>query len=73
MRSEATNCSGPAGSAFEPNDYIYALDQAAEFLENEEWPDAETKAAQEAANKAAAKRVRAMANRYAAKHLKPNA
>lgn len=61
-----------AGSAFEPYDLIYALEQAAEFLECEEWPDPDTKAAQEAANKEGARRIRAMANRYANKHFTPS-
>jgi N-methylhydantoinase B/oxoprolinase/acetone carboxylase alpha subunit len=54
---------------FEPYDLIFALEQAAEFLEREEWPDEETKAAQLAANKEGAKRIRAMAERYAKKHF----
>ena len=44
------------------NDLHYALSQAADFLDNEEWPD-DDGGAQEAANKEAAKRVRRMASR----------
>lgn len=47
---------------FEPFDLIYALQNAAEFLELEEWPD-DDNGAQEAANREAAKRIRKMAKR----------
>jgi hypothetical protein len=52
-----------ACAIFELDDLLYALENAAEFLENEEWPEPETKAAQESANKEAAKRIRRMAAR----------
>lgn len=52
---------------FEPNDLIYALENAAEFLENEEWPEPETAAAQHAANAEGAKRIRRMAKRLSNK------
>ena len=42
------------------DDLIFALENAAEFLENEEFPD---NGEQELANKEGAKRIRAMANR----------
>ncbi len=42
------------------DDLIFALDNAAEFLENEEFPD---NGEQELANREGAKRIRAMANR----------
>ncbi len=52
-----TSPESSAQKPFEPFDMVYALDNAAEFLEMEEWPDKDTKLAQEAANKAAAKRI----------------
>lgn len=54
---------------FEPFDLVYALENAAEFLENEEWPDPADAAKQCAANKEAARRIRAIAKRYGDKHL----
>lgn len=42
------------------DDLIFALDNAAEFLENEEFPD---NGEQELANKEGARPIRAMANR----------
>lgn len=54
---------------FEPFDLVYALENAAEFLENEEWPELADAAKQCAANKEAARRIRAMAKRYGDKHL----
>jgi len=54
------------GYAFKPFDLIYALGNAAEFLENEEWPE-DDGGAQEAANREAAKRIRRMAQRYGKK------
>lgn len=59
----------PLPTAFEPYDLIYALEQAAEFLENEEWPDPDGKAAQEAANKEGARRIRRMAERLSKKFI----
>jgi hypothetical protein len=47
---------------FKPADLAYALDNAAEFLENEEWPDRDG-GQQIAANQEAAKRIRKMAKR----------
>ena len=47
---------------FDNGDLAYALDNAAEFLENEEWPD-DDGGVQEAANKEAAKRIRRMSKR----------
>lgn len=51
-------------------DYCYALDNAAEFLENEEWPEPSERKAQEAANRAAAKAIRKMSARFYRKHAK---
>jgi hypothetical protein len=50
----------PAG--FKLADLAYALDNAAEFLEHEEWPERDG-GQQVAANKEAAKRIRKMATR----------
>ena len=50
---------------------MYALENAAEFLENEEWPDPDGKEAQEAANREGAKRIRRMVARIVNK-LDPN-
>lgn len=61
-------CPAPTGSDFEPFDLVYALENAAEFLDNEEWPD-DDGGKQEAANREAARRIRAMATRYANKNL----
>ena len=47
---------------FNVRDLAYALDNAAEFLENEEWSEADG-GAQIAANREAAKRIRKMAAR----------
>ena len=47
---------------FKRADLAYALDNAAEFLENEEWPERDG-GAQIAANREAAKRIRRMAAR----------
>lgn len=44
------------------DDVIYALENAAEFLESEEWPE-DDGGAQVEANHEAAKRIRAMAER----------
>ena len=44
------------------DDLMYAMENAAEFLETEEWPD-DDGGAQVAANHEAAKRIRAMAKR----------
>jgi hypothetical protein len=55
------------GSIFELDDLLYALENAAEFLENEQWPEPATKAAQEAANREGAKRIRRMMRRLANK------
>jgi len=44
------------------DDLYYALEQAADFLENEEWPEPDG-GAQVAANREAAKRIRRMAKR----------
>jgi hypothetical protein len=49
---------------FSHYDLIYALDNAAEFLENEQWPE-DDGGAQEAANREAAKMIRAAANKVA--------
>ena len=49
-------------SNFKLIDLAYALDNAAEFLENEEWPERDG-GQQLAANKEAAKRIRKMAKR----------
>ncbi len=54
---------------FEPYDYVYALEMAAEFLELEEWPDPADSDRQEAAYKAAAVAIRKMADRYAKKYI----
>jgi hypothetical protein len=56
-----------ACSIFELDDLLYALENAAEFLDNEEWPEPETKASQEAANREGAKRIRRMMRRLANK------
>jgi hypothetical protein len=50
------------GKAWKPDDLAYALENAAEFLEMEEWPE-DDGGAQCAANREAAKRIRAMAKR----------
>ena len=47
--------------AFDNGDLAYALDNAAEFLENEEWPD--DGGQQKAANLEAAKRILRMSKR----------
>jgi hypothetical protein len=44
-------------------DLCYALDNAAEFLELEEWPDPKDKTRQEAANREGARRIRRMSKR----------
>lgn len=49
-------------SNFKPADLAYALDNAAEFLENEEWQERDG-GQQIAANNEAAKRTRRMAKR----------
>lgn len=54
---------------FQPYDLIYALEQAADFLRSEEWPEPADRDAQHAANREAAKRIEKMASRYARKHL----
>lgn len=56
-------------SDFEPFDLVYALENAAEFLENEQWPEPKDAAKQHAANKEAARRIRTMAKLYGDKHL----
>jgi hypothetical protein len=43
---------------------LYALENAAEFLRNEEWPEADG-GVQERANRDGAKRIRTIANRIA--------
>lgn len=55
------------GDRFKPFDLFYALENAAEFLENEQWQGytLQEKEEQEAANREAAKRIRRMANNYA--------
>lgn len=55
------------GSIFELDDLLYALENAAEFLDNEEWPEPATKAAQESANREGANRIRRMMRRLANK------
>lgn len=55
---------------FTIDDYCYALENAAEFLENEEWPEPNERVAQEAANRAAAKSIRKMSVRFYRKHKK---
>ena len=45
------------------DDLCYALENAAEFLEDEEWPEPADKAAQEAANREGACRIRKMSHR----------
>jgi hypothetical protein len=50
------------GKAWKPDDLAYAMENAAEFLETEEWPE-DDGGAQCAANREAAKRIRAMAKR----------
>jgi hypothetical protein len=45
---------------FKDDDLWYALENAAEFLENEEWPEPDDKVRQEAANKYAANLIRRM-------------
>lgn len=52
---------------FELNDLLYALECAAEFIDAEEWPEPDTKAAQEAANRYAAKCIREMVKRLESK------
>lgn len=47
---------------FTADDLEFALENAAAFLEAEEWPESDG-GAQEAANKEAAKRIRAMVKR----------
>lgn len=54
---------------FEPYDLVYALENAAEFLDNEEWPEPEDKERQEAANREAARRIRRMADRFSKKYM----
>lgn len=49
---------------YQPYEYVYALEQAAEFLEREEWPDPEYKEKQQAANRKAAEAIRKMADNY---------
>ena len=53
----------PIVRRFEPFDLVFALNNAAEFLEMEEWPDPDDAAQQESANREAAKRIRKMAKR----------
>lgn len=53
-------------TGFKAGDLAYALDNAAEFLDNQEWPEADG-GAQIAANREAAKRIRKMAERQWAK------
>lgn len=49
--------------SFELDDLLYAMENAAEFIYNEEWPEPTDKQAQEAANREAAKRIRKMMKR----------
>lgn len=49
------------------SDLLFSLEQAAEFLDMEEWPGEDAEA-QMAANQEAALRIRRMANRLAAKN-----
>jgi hypothetical protein len=56
---------------FTVDDLLYALGNAAEFLELEQFPHddgTDTEGQQEAANREAAKRIRRMAHRYMRKH-----
>ena len=46
-------------------DLAFALESAAEFLENEEWPDESERESVESAYKEAAKRIRRMAAKTA--------
>jgi len=52
----------PTKSLWKTSDLVYALENAAEFLENEEWPE-DDGGVQVAANKEGAKRIRAMTER----------
>ena len=68
MKTKSVNANKPTRpietkNGFDLDDLLYALENAAEFLETEQWPEPETKPYQEAANREGAKRIRRMCRR----------